>query len=157
MRTYEALYIIAPNLDDDAIQAVVAGVENLITSNGGTIVRSEVWGRRKLAYEIKKHSEGVYVLLRFTASPEFVKKLDNHFKLAETVIRSMVLYLDERTLRARSRAAAPPRGRGAHRRHPRPRVRATTTTTMRTMRTISAVAAADGGGPAGTRMTEPEG
>ena len=99
MRTYEALYIIAPNLDDDAIQAVVAGVENLITSNGGTIVRSEVWGRRKLAYEIKKHSEGVYVLLRFTASPEFVKKLDNHFKLAETVIRSMVLYLDERTLR----------------------------------------------------------
>ena len=99
MRTYEALYIIAPNLDDDAIQAVVAGVETLITSNGGTIVRSEVWGRRKLAYEIKKHGEGFYVLLRFTASPEFVKKLDNHFKLAETVIRSMVLYLDERTLR----------------------------------------------------------
>ena len=65
MRTYEALYIIAPNLDDDAIQAVVAGVENLITSNGGTIVRSEVWGRRKLAYEIKKHGEGFYVLLRF--------------------------------------------------------------------------------------------
>jgi len=99
LRTYEALYIIAPNLDDDAIQAVVAGVETLITSNGGTIVRSEVWGRRKLAYEIKKHGEGFYVLLRFTASPEFVKKLDNHFKLAETVIRSMVLYLDERTLR----------------------------------------------------------
>ncbi len=99
MRTYEALYIIAPNLDDDAIQAVVTGVENLITSNGGTIVRSEAWGRRKLAYEIKKHSEGFYVLLRFTAGPEFVKKLDNYFKLTETVIRSMVLHLDERTLR----------------------------------------------------------
>jgi len=99
LRTYEALYIIAPNLDDDAIQAVVAGVENLITSNGGTIVRSEAWGRRKLAYEIKKYGEGFYVLLRFTASPEFIKKLDNHFKLAESVIRSMVLYLDDRTLR----------------------------------------------------------
>ena len=99
MRTYEALYIIAPNMDDDAIQAVVKGVETLITSNGGTIVRSELWGRRKLAYEIKKHGEGVYVLVRFTADPEFVKRLDTYFKLSEMIIRALVLLLDERTLK----------------------------------------------------------
>ncbi len=96
---YEALYIIVPNVDDDAIQTIVAGVESMITSGGGTIVRSEIWGRRKLAYEIQKHSEGVYVLLRFTAEPELVKKLDTHFKLSETIIRAKVLHLDERTLK----------------------------------------------------------
>lgn len=99
MRTYEALYIIAPTLDDDAIQAVTAGVETLITSNGGVIARSELWGRRKLAYEVKKHSEGFYVLLRFEADPELIKKLDNMFKLSETIIRHLLLHLDERTLK----------------------------------------------------------
>ena len=99
MRTYEALYIVAPDMDDDAIQAVAQGVEDLITSNGGTIARSEHWGRRKLAYEVKKHGEGYYVLLRFDAEPGVVKKLDNMFKLSESVIRFLILSLDARTLK----------------------------------------------------------
>lgn len=99
MRTYEALYIVSPDPDDNAIHTVVANVERLVTEAGGTIVRSDVWGKRKLAYEIKKHSEGVYVLLRFTANPEFVKRFEQQLKLMDAVIRFMVLYLDAHTLK----------------------------------------------------------
>lgn len=99
MRTYEALYIINPELDDNAIQTITADVEQLITTNGGSIVRSDVWGKRKLAYTIQKHTEGVYVVLRFQANPEFIKRLEQQLKLNESVIRYMVLYLDEKTLK----------------------------------------------------------
>lgn len=99
MRTYEALYIISPELDDSAIQTVVADVEKFITSSDGTIVRSDVWGKRKLAYTIRKHTEGVYVVLRFLANPDSIKRLEQQLKLTEAVIRYMVLYLDEKTLK----------------------------------------------------------
>lgn len=99
MRTYEALYIISATLEDDAIQTIATDVANLITNSGGEIVRSEHWGRRKLAYEVKKQADGFFVLLRFTASPEFIAKLDLHFKLSETIIRHMIVHFDEATLR----------------------------------------------------------
>lgn len=99
MRTYEALYIISPELDDSAIQTVVEDVEKFITSSNGTIVRSDVLGKRKLAYTIKKHTEGVYVVLRFLANPDSIKRLEQQLKLMEAVIRYMVLYLDEKTLK----------------------------------------------------------
>jgi small subunit ribosomal protein S6 len=99
LRTYEALYIASPELDEDGIQTVVSSVEDLVTSNEGTIVRSENWGRRKLAYEVKGFSEGNYVLLRFTASPEFIAKLEASFKLNESIIRYLTVHLDARTLR----------------------------------------------------------
>ncbi|NLN93008.1 MAG: 30S ribosomal protein S6 [Candidatus Hydrogenedens sp.] len=99
MRTYEALYIIHPESDDNAIQTITTDVEQLITSNGGSIVRSDVWGKRKLAYTIDKQTEGIYVVLRFQANPEFIHRLEQHFKLLETVIRYMVLYLDAKTLK----------------------------------------------------------
>lgn len=99
MRTYEALYIIHPDMDDNTIQTITTDVEQLITNNGGSIVRSDVWGKRKLAYMIDKQTEGVYVVLRFQANPEFIHRLEQHFKLLETVIRYMVLYLDAKTLK----------------------------------------------------------
>ncbi|HDP34308.1 MAG TPA: 30S ribosomal protein S6 [Candidatus Hydrogenedentes bacterium] len=99
MRTYEALYIVSPDLEDSAIQTIVADVERLITGNGGTIVRSDVWGKRKLAYTIKKHVEGVYVVLRFEANPDFIKRFEQQMRLMESVIRYMVLHLDAQTLK----------------------------------------------------------
>ncbi len=99
MRTYEALYILSPELDDSAIQTVVANVEGLITTSGGTIVRSDVWGKRKLAYPIQKHVEGVYIVLRFTANPDFIERFEQQLRLMEAIIRYMVIYLDEKTLR----------------------------------------------------------
>lgn len=105
MRTYEALFIIAPTADDDGIQAVVREVEEMITSGGGTIARTDIWGRRKLAYPIRKFTDGVYVVMRFQASQDMPRKLDNYFKLSEQVIRSLVLYMDERTLKLEAEQA----------------------------------------------------
>lgn len=99
MRTYEALYIITPELDDDGIQTVANEVEKLVTSNGGAIVRSEIWGRRKLAYEVKKFTEGNYVLLRFDAEPTFSGKLEHYFRLSDQIIRYLIVHLDEHDLR----------------------------------------------------------
>jgi small subunit ribosomal protein S6 len=98
LRTYEALYIISTSIEDDGIQTIVNDVESLVTKQGGTIVRSENWGRRKMAYEVKKQSEGNYVLLRFQASPEFVARLESYFKLSEAIIRYIVVHFDEHTL-----------------------------------------------------------
>ncbi|MBN2308813.1 MAG: 30S ribosomal protein S6 [Candidatus Hydrogenedentes bacterium] len=99
MRTYEALYIVSPETGDDEIQTVVKQTESLVTDNGGAIVRSEVWGKRKLAYQVKRFTEGVYVLLRFQADPTFIPRLEQYFRLSETVIRDLVVYFDEKTLR----------------------------------------------------------
>lgn len=99
MRTYEALYIVNPDLGDDEIQTIAKDVEKLTVDNGGAIVRSEVWGKRKLAYKVKHATEGCYVLLRFQADPAFVARLESYFRLSEHIIRFLVVYFDEQTLR----------------------------------------------------------
>lgn len=98
LRTYEALFIVNPTLRDDEIQTVTNGVVSLISQHGGVIVRSETWGKRKLAYKVKHYTEGCYVLVRFQAAPSFIARLDNHFRLEEAVIRHLVVYFDEKTL-----------------------------------------------------------
>lgn len=99
LRTYEALFIVSPELEDDAIQTAAAQVEKLVTDNGGTTVRLDIWGKRRLAYPVKKHNEGCYVLFRFTAEPAVLPKLETLFKLSDTIIRHLVVHFDEQTLK----------------------------------------------------------
>jgi small subunit ribosomal protein S6 len=99
LRTYEALYIVRPDLRDDEIQTTAREVESLVTNNGGAIVRSETWGKRRLAYVVDRYAEGHYVLLRFEAPANMVAKLQNHFRLSENVIRDLIVYFDPKMLR----------------------------------------------------------
>lgn len=99
MRTYETLYILRPDLQEEEVAAIAKDVESQITGDSGTIVRSEIWGKRRLAYEVQKCSEGYYILVRFEATPVFVARLENYFRLTDAVIRFLVLQFDERTLR----------------------------------------------------------
>lgn len=99
MRTYEALYIIQHEKSEDEVQTITQVVEKLITDNGGVIVRSEIWGKRRLAYEVKGQSEGIYVLVRFEADPGFNLKLESHFRLNENIVRFLVVLFDAKTLR----------------------------------------------------------
>lgn len=121
MRTYEALFIVQPNATDEETQTIVQGVEKLVADSGGTVVRSDVWGKRRLAYEVKGHQEGVYVLIRFDSTAEFVDTLEANFRLNESVIRWLVVHFDPKTLRLeeeqarRSAALAESRGPGADR------------------------------------------
>ena len=95
MTSYEALFIVRPDIDEADLEKVVGRVEDVVKSNDGTIVESQIWGKKRLAYEVKGHTEGIYVKLNFDAPPKVVEKLQDHFRLNEDVIRDLVVR-DER-------------------------------------------------------------
>jgi small subunit ribosomal protein S6 len=94
MRKYEVLYIVRPDVEQETLQAVVEKF-NAIISNGGEIIKSEIMGKRRLAYEIKKFRDGIYVVVNFNAPPEVVKELDRVLRITDEVIRHLIVR-DER-------------------------------------------------------------
>jgi len=90
MRKYELMYIIRPDVDQETVQAVTEKFQAII-ANGGEIVKHEVLGKKRLAYEINKHRDGTYVLVQFTASSEIVNELERVLKISDEVIRHMIV------------------------------------------------------------------
>ena len=90
MRDYEVLYIAAPDLDDDKVQEVVKKVNSLIEKAGGSIERTNLWGKRKLAYEVHSQKEGFYVLQDFKFAPESIPELEAGLKITEEVMRHLI-------------------------------------------------------------------
>ena len=99
MRTYETIYIIQPEAAEDQVETVIQEVESLVAEDGGAVVRKDLWGKRRLAYHVKGFQEGIYVLMRFECGPAFPRKLEDFFKLNESVIRYLVVFFDVKTLR----------------------------------------------------------
>ena len=91
MNQYEVLYLITPELDEEANRAVMDKFAGIITGNGGEIVKQDEWGKRKLAYAIDYKTEGYYVLMSFTSAPEFPKELDRILGITEEIMRSMIV------------------------------------------------------------------
>ena len=89
MRKYEVMYIIRPDIEQEAVQAAVDKFQGIIT-NGGEITKHEVQGKRRLAYEIKKFRDGVYVLVNFNAEPAVVTELERLMKISDEVIRYLI-------------------------------------------------------------------
>ena len=90
MNQYEVLYVITPELDDEANQAVMAKFAEIITANGGEIEKTDVWGKRRLAYAIDYKTEGYYVLVVFNANPELPRELERNMRNDERLMRYMV-------------------------------------------------------------------
>ncbi len=90
MNTYEALYIITPELDDEATKACIQKFADIVAANGGTVEKTDEWGKTKLAYPIDYKTEGYYVLVDFSSAPEFPKELERNFKNDENILRYMV-------------------------------------------------------------------
>ncbi len=90
MKAYEVMYIVKP-IEEEAFEAVVAKFEKLITDNGGTVEKTDRWGKKRLAYEIQKLTEGLYVLVDFSAEPAAVKELDRVMKITDEVMRHMIV------------------------------------------------------------------
>ena len=86
---YEVLYIIDPDLGEEATAAIVAKFTDLINQNG-EVTETDEWGKRKLAYLINDKSEGYYVLVRFTSGPAFPAELDRVMKITDGVYRSLI-------------------------------------------------------------------
>ncbi|MDO4543748.1 MAG: 30S ribosomal protein S6 [Clostridia bacterium] len=90
MNAYEVLYVITPELDEETNQAVLDKFAAIIADNGGEIVKTDLWGKRKLAYPIDYKTEGFYVLITFNGAPELPRELERNFKNDERILRYMV-------------------------------------------------------------------
>lgn len=91
MRAYEVMYIIRPELDEEQTTAVIEKFKNLIENNGGEIAKLDKWGKRKLAYEIKRSREGFYVLIEFNGEAEAVAELDRVFRITDEVLKHLII------------------------------------------------------------------
>ncbi|KAA3647936.1 MAG: 30S ribosomal protein S6 [Chloroflexi bacterium] len=90
MRNYEVVVIVHPDLDESAFGEVVELVKGWITEDGGTITNVDVWGKRRMAYEIRKQREGQYVLIHTEMQPEAQAELERKLRLQEPIMRFMV-------------------------------------------------------------------
>jgi small subunit ribosomal protein S6 len=94
MRPYEVMVIFDPDTDERQVQPTLEQHLTVITKANGTVNSLEVWGRRRLAYEIRKKTEGIYVVLTLSAQPDDVKELDRQFTLNESIMRTKVIRTD---------------------------------------------------------------
>ena len=92
---YELMVILDPEIDERTVAPSLDKFLNVIRNDGGTIDSVDIWGRRRLAYEINKKTEGIYAVVQLTANGETTKELDRQLKLSEAVMRTKVLRAEE--------------------------------------------------------------
>ncbi|MFC8304213.1 30S ribosomal protein S6 [Specibacter sp. NPDC057265] len=95
MRPYELMVIIDPDVDERTVEPSLQKFLNVITTDGGTIEKVDIWGRRRLAYDIQKKSEGIYAVVNFTAEPATAQELDRVLGLNETILRTKITRPEE--------------------------------------------------------------
>lgn len=91
MRDYEVLYIVRADLDDDKVQDIIKRVNTIIEKADGSVERTNIWGKRKLAYEVKHQKEGSYILQDFQIGGDRVPELEAALKITEEVLRHLVV------------------------------------------------------------------
>ena len=91
MRHYEIMIILEPETDERTVAASLEKLLKVVPSNGGTVDKVDVWGKRRFAYDIKKRSEGFYVVVDMTTTPEVAQELDRQLGLNESVLRTKLL------------------------------------------------------------------
>lgn len=94
MRHYEMVVILEPSLDERTVAPSLETFLNVIRTDGGTVENVEVWGRRRLAYEIEKNAEGIYAVLDVNCEPATIKEMDRQLALNESVLRTKVMRRD---------------------------------------------------------------
>jgi small subunit ribosomal protein S6 len=91
LRQYEIMIILDPEIEERTVAPSLDKYLTVIKNDGGTVDKVDIWGRRRLAYDIQKKSEGIYAVVDFTASPATAKELDRQLGLNEVVLRTKVL------------------------------------------------------------------
>ena len=100
MHIYESIFIINPNLTDEETAGVIKKMQDVVANQGGEMLKFEDWGKKKLAYEIKKHKRGHYAFFQFKSAPGAVSELERTYKMTDSVIKFMTVKL-EKELRTR--------------------------------------------------------
>lgn len=96
MYNYETLFVLKPELEEEAVKANIAKFSDIITNGGGEIVSVDEWGKKKLAYPIDYKTEGFYVLTTFKAGGELPRELERNFRITEDVLRFLVKRTDRK-------------------------------------------------------------
>ena len=91
LNKYESIYIVNPNVEADGIKSLVEKFNGLIESEGGKVLETNEWGMKKLAYPIKKFTQGYYILVNFEAKAEFIDELERVYKITDNVIKFITI------------------------------------------------------------------
>jgi small subunit ribosomal protein S6 len=97
VRDYELVMVVTPEVGDEGLPGTVERVRGFIQDRGGEVKQEDVWGRRRLAYPIRRQTEGYYVVTQFSLDPQAVRALEGNLELAEDVIRHLVVKLEGTT------------------------------------------------------------
>jgi small subunit ribosomal protein S6 len=95
MRSYELMFIVHPDMEESAFNDLVEKVNSWIKDSGGEVEKTDLWGKRKLAYPIQKQNEGQYVLIKTQLEPEFCSELEHNLGLQEPVMRFLLTAKEE--------------------------------------------------------------
>ena len=95
MRSYEVMFIAHPDLDDASLNTLLDRAKGWVTSTGGQVAQVDLWGRRRLAYPIRKQNEGQYVLMQTQMSAAGTSELERNLRLNEQVMRFQIIRTDE--------------------------------------------------------------
>ncbi|MBS3956886.1 MAG: 30S ribosomal protein S6 [Clostridiales bacterium] len=96
MKAYEMLLLLDPRLEDDAREGVVEKAQGLVTADGGVVDNVDLWGKRRLAFEVDDNAEGDYVLIDFHTSPAAIAEIDRVLHITDPVLRYMILRREDR-------------------------------------------------------------
>jgi len=94
MRHYELMVILDPDIEERTVAPSLDKYLSVVTASGGTVDKVDIWGKRRLSFEINKKSEGIYAVVDFTATPDVAKELDRQLGLNEVVMRTKVIRPD---------------------------------------------------------------
>ncbi len=106
MPIYESIFIINPNLSDEETAGVIKKIQDVVTKQGGELVKFEDWGKKKLAYEVRKQKRGHYAFFQIKGTPAVVSELERTYKLTDSVIKFMTIRLEKEL---RTRPVKPPK------------------------------------------------
>jgi small subunit ribosomal protein S6 len=95
VRNYEAMYILRPGLEEEALNAAIARFEDVVKNNGGEIIKTDLWGKRRLAFEVNDTTEGYYVLMNFKSPSGASQELERILRIQDDVVRHLVIRKDD--------------------------------------------------------------
>lgn len=94
MRKYEMMVILNPEIDERTVAPALEKLLNVVSANGGSVDATDIWGKRRLAYQIEKYSEGIYAVIEMTTNAQIAEELTRQLSLNESVLRTKLLRRD---------------------------------------------------------------
>ncbi len=95
MLKYESIFVTEPNLPEDDLEEMIKSYDQITVSAGGKVLKVERWGKRRLAYAIQRHDEGIYVLMTLECAPQHVKELERRYRMNDRILRHLTVRVED--------------------------------------------------------------